>query len=68
MIYPYELGLFINNLKSFVFDMKNNNRIELNIERVEDIIQMDDDIVIIATDDEIKLFSFNSLIKFLNNL
>ena len=38
--------------------MKNNNCIELNIEIVKDIIQMDDDIVIIATDDaEIKLIN-----------
>ena len=57
LIYPYEPGLFVNNFKSFVFNMKNNNRIELNIERLEDIIQMDDDIVIIATDDEIKLIN-----------
>ena len=57
LIYPHDNGLFKKNFKSFVFDIKNNNLIELNIERIEDIIQMDDDIVIIATDDEIKLIN-----------
>ncbi len=57
LIYPHDNGLFKKNFKSFVFDMKNNNLIELNIEKIEDIIQMDDDIVIIATDEEIKLIN-----------
>ena len=57
LIYPHDNGLFKKNFKSFVFDIKNNNLIELNIEKIEDIIQMDDDIVIIATDEEIKLIN-----------
>jgi len=57
LIYPYDLKISSNNFKSFVFNIKNNNSIELNIEKVEDKIQMDDDIVIIATGDEIKLIN-----------
>ena len=62
-IYNYDrfISAFLEKYQPNVLDtyvsLKNNNRIELNIERLEDIIQMDDDIVIIATDDEIKLIN-----------
>ena len=44
-----------NNFKSIVYNLKSNNYINMNIEKIYGIIQMDDGIVIILTEKGLRL-------------